>query len=188
MVVKAKAAFGDKASEDDLSEAQKAALEKMVEEYTALGERCTAELEALLGDEPELDYEKKDAGHAQGITFASCFPHTWVIPLRDPQARVGLRGMPRLIASSDMAGCMSPDAARVLTIDMEYAYVWDARSGQLLLTLPIPEPPAEGEEDAPPPEPLIFDASFSSDGARVITTAKSGECIIYDARSGAFLH
>ena len=172
----------------ELSEAEKEALrlEAIGGQYRAVGERCMAELEALMHDAPPVEVDEK-AAYA-GFTFKSALPHSWVIPVDAPEARVGVRGMMSMMMSSDLAGCVSPDGSRVLTIDMTYTYVWDARSGALLLTLPIPVAPKEGQsdEDAEPNE-ITLSASFSTDGRHVITTPKSGNCIIYDAHTGTGL-
>jgi WD40 repeat protein len=68
----------------------------------------------------------------------------------------------------------SPDAQRIVTSDDRSARVWDARTNQLLFTLP------HGD--------TVYDARYSADGTRIVTAGGDGTVRIWDAASGAVVH
>jgi len=69
----------------------------------------------------------------------------------------------------------SLDGSRLVTASWDgTAIVWDASSGESLLTL-------EGHRGQ------VMDAAYSPDGARIASAGSDGEVIIWDARSGAQL-
>jgi len=68
----------------------------------------------------------------------------------------------------------SPDGKRVVTADDKAVQVWDARTNQLLFTLP------HGD--------TVYDARYSTDGARLVTASGDGAVRIWDASTGAPAH
>jgi WD40 repeat protein len=66
----------------------------------------------------------------------------------------------------------SPDGSRIVTASFDHtARVWDARSGQLLLTL-------TGHSDQ------VWDAAFSRDGKHIVTASSDKSAIVWDAETG----
>ncbi|MGB0080838.1 MAG: TIR domain-containing protein [Terracidiphilus sp.] len=66
----------------------------------------------------------------------------------------------------------SPDGTRIVTASFDHtARVWDARSGQLLLTL-------TGHSDE------VWDAAFSPDGKHIVTASSDKSAIVWDAATG----
>jgi WD40 repeat protein len=67
-----------------------------------------------------------------------------------------------------MSAVFSPEGARIVTADDNTARVWDAKSGQALLTL-------QGHDG------LVLSAAFSPDGARIVT-ASDHTARVWDAK------
>jgi WD40 repeat protein/tRNA A-37 threonylcarbamoyl transferase component Bud32 len=68
----------------------------------------------------------------------------------------------------------SPDGSRIVTSWGQWANVWDARTGEELLTL-------KGHAGD------VYLASFSPDGSRIVTRSKDKTAKLWDARTGANL-
>jgi WD40 repeat protein len=74
----------------------------------------------------------------------------------------------------------SPDGTRIATVDPNRATLWNAVSGERLLTI-----------DQPPTTPLAWDlgghtaVSWSPDGTRFVTAGADGVATIWDAATGA---
>jgi WD40 repeat protein/serine/threonine protein kinase len=67
----------------------------------------------------------------------------------------------------------SPDGRRIVTTDDKNAQVWDARSRQLLFTLPHDD--------------TVYHAVYSVEGTRLITASGDGTVKIWDATDGTLL-
>ncbi|MGO9475198.1 MAG: TIR domain-containing protein, partial [Rhodomicrobium sp.] len=110
---------------------------------------------ALGWDEPEIrGLEAKLAGAAQASA-----------------QRAVLQGHDNWVSSA----AFSPDGARIVTASWDTtARVWDAKSGQALLTL-------NGHDD------VVLSAAFSPDGTRIVTASEDKTARIWDAKSGQAL-
>ena len=82
----------------------------------------------------------------------------------------------RFAASSGhlWSAAFSPDGRQLVTTDDACARIWDARTHQLMFTLP--------HGDA------VYDARYSSDGARLVTASGDGAVRIWDASTGKLLY
>jgi len=67
----------------------------------------------------------------------------------------------------------SPDGLRIVTTDDTCAQIWDARTSRLLFTLP------HGD--------TVYQAAYSVDGTRLITTSGDGVVRIWDVTNGALV-
>jgi WD40 repeat protein len=65
----------------------------------------------------------------------------------------------------------SPDGKRIITTDDKSARVWDAKSNQLLFTMPHDD--------------TVYQAVYSPDGGRIVTAGGDGTIRIWDATTGA---
>jgi WD40 repeat protein len=72
------------------------------------------------------------------------------------------------------SAAFSPDGKAVVTADDKAAQVWDARTNQRLFTLP------HGD--------TVYDARYSTDGARLVTASGDGAVRIWDASTSALVH
>jgi WD40 repeat protein/serine/threonine protein kinase len=72
------------------------------------------------------------------------------------------------------SAAFSPDGRQVVATDDACARIWDARTHQLLFTLP------HGD--------TVYDARYSSDGARLVTASGDGAVRIWNASTGALVH
>jgi WD40 repeat protein len=71
------------------------------------------------------------------------------------------------------SAAFSPDGQEVVTADDKAAQVWNARTNQLRFTL------AHGD--------TVYDARYSRDGARIVTSSGDGAVRIWDATTGALV-
>jgi WD40 repeat protein len=71
------------------------------------------------------------------------------------------------------SAAFSPDGKAVVTADDKAAQVWNARTSQLLFTLP------HGD--------TVYDARYSGDGARIVTAGGDGAVRIWNATTGALV-
>jgi len=67
----------------------------------------------------------------------------------------------------------SPDGKRVVTSDDKAAQIWDAQTNRLLFTLP------HGD--------IVYQAVYSTDGAKLLTAGSDGMVKIWDAASGGLV-
>jgi hypothetical protein len=81
----------------------------------------------------------------------------------------------RFASSSERmwSAVFSPDGQRIVATDDAAARVWDARTHQLVFTLP------HGD--------TVYDAVYSADGTRIITACGDGTVRIWDAAAGTLL-
>ncbi len=89
-------------------------------------------------------------------------------PLRAEQARFAAA------AGHMWSAAFSPDGRQVVTTDDACARIWDARTHQRRFTLP------HGD--------TVYDARYSTDGARLVTASGDGAVRIWDASTGALVH
>lgn len=73
-----------------------------------------------------------------------------------------------------LSAAFSPDGRRIVTTHLGEARVWDARNGDLLLTL-------AGHVQGPP----VMAASWSADGRRIVTAGWDQQAIVWNAAYGA---
>jgi hypothetical protein len=72
------------------------------------------------------------------------------------------------------SAAFSPDGRRIVTTDDRGAQLWNAETGQVLISLPHHD--------------TVYQALYSADGSKLITAAGDGAVRIWDSASGTLMH
>jgi WD40 repeat protein/serine/threonine protein kinase len=100
-------------------------------------------------------------------------PGTAFMLARALQPRLAEQARFTAAAGRMWSAAFSPDGHAIVTADDQSAQVWNARTHQLLLTLP------HGD--------TVYDARYTGDGARIVTGGGDGAVRIWDATTGALV-
>jgi WD40 repeat protein len=150
--------------------AYRAALNERTAEQIAMQAEVEQGRQALLHDDTEeaqlhLFEAYRRGDHSPGVAFMLSRA---LQPLRAEQARFPAA------AGRMWSAVFSPDGGQVTTTDDVSAQVWDTRTNQLMFTLP------HGD--------TVYDARYSTDGARLVTASSDGAVRIWNASTGALMH
>jgi WD40 repeat protein/serine/threonine protein kinase len=121
---------------------------------------------ALLHDETEAAQLHLSNAYQRGDHS----PATKFMLARALQPRMAERARFAATSGRMWSAMFSPDGKQVVTTDDKAAQVWDARTNQRLFTLP------HGD--------TVYDAHYTSDGARIVTACGDDAVRIWEAASG----
>jgi WD40 repeat protein/serine/threonine protein kinase len=151
----------------------------VVEYRFVLNERTAEEIaqqaEVEQGRQALLHHDLREAQQhlAEAYRRGDRSPAVAFMLARARQPRLAERARFAAVAGRMWSAAFSPDGQVVVTADDKAAQVWDSRTNQRLFLLP------HGE--------TVYDARFSGDGARIVTSSGDGAVRIWDASHGTLV-